>query len=296
MMSNQPQQRRLDVDSQVPWQGDFHRRSPLFEPIRSVAQSFEGFAQWPGLSDYQHQLDALPKPITLLSGKRLSIVPQDGKPHGFAEHYAPRIYLTGEIQTRTENWHDFFQYLTWFIFPRTKAEINALHLPRAQQRIEGGGDPGRRTPLENMLSLFDEGGVVIASSEPSLLQLIRDFSWKELFWRRRDELAERVHCIPFGHAVYEKGLAPYIGMTANAILLDVGSEYFSLPLEKRLEVVDARLAETFRDGSRYVKPKDLQPFPILGMPGWDSANNSESYYDNARYFRSGRSTQSVTPS
>jgi hypothetical protein len=293
-MSEGTAPRRLDVDNQVSWHGDFCQRSPLFAPIRLIAEQFTNFANWPGLEDYQRVLDALPEPITLLSGKRLCIVAQDGKPHSFADHYAPRIYLTGEIQTRTENWHDFFQYLTWFIFPQTKAVINALHLPRAQQRIEGGGEPGRRTPLENMLSLFDEGGVVVASSDPSLLQLIRDFQWKELFWQRRGELAGKLHCIPFGHAVYEKGLAPYIGMTANAILLDVNVGYFSLPLAEQLKTVDARLTDIFRDGSRYEKPKDLQPFPILGMPGWDEANSEESYYDNTRYFRQGRTSQSLT--
>jgi len=279
---------RLNVDAQVEWSPDFYLRSPLFEPVRKIAAHFSGFSVWPLLDDYQRVLNTLPEPIRLLSGKPLRIVAQDGKPHTFADHYAPRIYLTGEIQTRSENWHDFFQYLTWFIFPQAKAEINALHLPRARQRIEGFADPGRRTPLENMLSLFDEGGAVIASSDPTLLQLIRNFQWKELFWHRRREIPEKLHCIPFGHAVYEKGLTPYIGMTANTLLLDVDACYFALPLTERLQQIDARLAAIFRDGNRYTQPKDLQPFPILGMPGWDQSNSVESYYDNTHYFRAGR--------
>lgn len=277
----------LNVDAQVGWSPDFYLRSPLYEPIRDVAASFNGFTAWPALDDYQRVLEARDEPIRLLSGKPLRIVAQDGKPQSFADHYAPRIYLTGEIQTRTANWHDFFQYLTWFIFPRSKAEINALHLPRARQRLESG-ESGRRTPLENMLSLFDEGGAVIAASDPSLLQLIREFRWKELFWQRRAELAGKLHCIPFGHAVYEKGLTPYLGMTANTLLLEVESDYFSLPLSKQLQHIDSCLAAIFRDGTRYSQPNDLQPFPILGMPGWDAANSNDSYYDNTRYFRPGR--------
>lgn len=278
---------RLNVDARVEWSHDFYLHSPLFEPISALAARFHGFTTWPTLDDYQRVLDTLPEPIRLLSGKPLRIVAQDGKPHTFADHYAPRIYLTGEIQTRAENWHDFFQYLTWFIFPRAKAQINALHLPRARQRLEDG-ETGRRTPLENMLSLFDEGGAVLVSSDASLLQLIGEFRWKELFWQRRGALAEKLHCIPFGHAVYEKGLLPYIGMTVNTILLEVTADYFALPLDAKLGLVDARLAEIFRDGGRYTQPKDLQPFPILGMPGWDAANASESYYDNTHYFRPGR--------
>ena len=52
--------------------------------------------------------------------------------------------------------------------------------------------------------------------------------------------------------------------------------------------IDARLAAIFTRGELYRKPKDLQPFPILGMPGWDPANGEEAYYDNTDYFRSGR--------
>ncbi|HEY0634668.1 MAG TPA: DUF3025 domain-containing protein [Gammaproteobacteria bacterium] len=278
---------RLNVDAQVGWHADFYLRSPLFEPLAEMAARFSGFPAWPALADYQRVLDALPEPIRLLSGKPLRIVAQDGKPHSFADHYAPRIYLSGEVQTRSANWHDFFQYLTWFIFPRAKAQINALHLPLARQRIENG-ESGRRTPLENMLSLFDEGGAVLAASDPSVLQLIREFRWKELFWRRRAELAEKLHCITFGHALYEKGLTPYLGMTANTILLEVPPGYFSLPLNARLEQIDGTLAALLRNGQHYRQPKDLHPFPILGMPGWERANAQEDYYDNTRYFRSGR--------
>lgn len=149
-------------------------------------------------------------------------------------------------------------------------------------------DTGRRSQIENMLSLFDEGGTVIVSSDESLLQLIRDFQWKQLFWNRRDELAEKLQCITYGHAMYEKGLMPYVGMTANSILLVVDNGFFKQTLERRLDYIDSRLAEIFSDGTKYSKPKDLSPFPVLGLPGWDPDNKSEAYYDNTEYFRNGR--------
>lgn len=275
------------IDALVPWSPDFFRRSPMFEPIRTLAERFVGFAEWPGLDDYQRLLDEH-APIRTQHGAALKIVPQEGRPGHFEQHYAPRIYLSGEIQTRTRNWHDFFQLLTWFIFPRSKAVINAIHIPRAKERIDTGEALGRRTPVENMLSLFDEGGAVIVASDPSLLQLIRDFRWKELFWQRRAELADKLDCVTFGHAMYEKGMAPYLGMTANTILIEADSDYFSLDRAGRLAWIDARLAAIFARGELYQKPKDLQPFPILGMPGWDPANGEEGYYDNTDYFRPGR--------
>ena len=277
------------IDLNQKWDADFVSFSPIFSPLNLWAEKFSQFKDaWPELKDYQSVLDNAEQSIQTLSGKTLKIVQQDGKPGHFNEHYAPRIYLTGEIQTRTENWHDFFQFLTWFMFPKTKAVINSIHVPAAQSRIEKDTDLGRRSPVENMLSLFDEGGAVILCSDESLLQLIRDFKWKELFWQRRDELSEKLKLVTFGHALYEKGLSPYIGMTANCILLHVDAKVLQQTNQKQLDYIDIELAQLFSAGEPYKKPKDLSPFPLLGLPGWDKDNEVESFYDNVRYFRPGR--------
>lgn len=275
------------IDALVPWSPDFDRDKPLFEPLRPLLTPFREFAEWPGLDSYQQLLNSAASPLRTQHGAALKIVAQEGKPNHFEQHYAPRIYLHGEIQTRSENWHDFFQLLSWFIFPKTKAVINAIHIPKAKQRIESG-DVGRRTPIENMLSLFDEGGVVITSSDPTLLQLVKDFKWKELFWQRRDELAGKFECTTFGHAMYEKALAPYVGMTANAILLVVDESHLNKSMTERLAFIDEQLAAIFTTGEQYTQPRELNPFPILGMPDWHSDNSVESYYDNRDYFRPGR--------
>ena len=278
------------IDSNQKWDPNFVSFSPIFYPLEYWAEKFSGFKEsWPGLNDYQAILNTLPNPILTQSGQALKIVQQDGKPGHFSEHYAPRIYLSGEIQTRTENWHDFFQFLTWFMFPKTKAVINSIHIPAAQSRIEENIDLGRRSPIENMLSLFDEGGAVILCSDNSLLDLIREFKWKELFWQRRDELGSKLKLITFGHAMYEKGLSPYVGMTANSILFHVDENIIKQSNQQQLDWIDNHLAEIFLKGTPYSKPKDLSPFPLLGLPGWDNNNEAESYYDNVKYFRPGRS-------
>ena len=276
------------IDALVPWSPDFAAGQPMYEPLLPLIGHFAPYREWPGLDAYQQLLDAQPRPIRLLSGQALKIVPQEGKARHFDDHYAPRIYMSGEVQTRTRNWHDFFQFLSWFIFPRTKALINAIHVPEARARLGQGSDPGRRSPVENMLSLFDEGGAVVFSSDASLLQLIRDFRWKELFWQRRDELRETLQCITFGHAMYEKGLRPYLGMTANCILIEVEPGCLGKTMTERLAWLDEQLTGVFGHGSQYSKPRDLSPFPILGIPGWDPDNEAESYYDNTGYFRPGR--------
>jgi hypothetical protein len=278
----------MNIDQLVPWQADFSAKKPLFFPLQHLLPHFAAQQQWPQLNDYQSLLDAWPNEIRTLAGKSIRIAAQDGKPDHFEDTYAPRIYHTGEIQTRLNNWHDFFQFLSWFLFPETKAVINSLHLEPAQQRHGKEEWRGRRTPIENMLSLFDEGGAVVVSSDEDLLQLVRDFRWKELFWQRRQDCLQHLQCFTFGHAMYEKALMPYLGMTANSILIKVDQEFFQASSEQQLQHIDTRLAEIFRQGQQLQKPKDLQPFPILGMPGWDEDNEDESYYDNTNYFRPGR--------
>lgn len=280
------------VDAAVPWHPDFYKNQAMYEPIRELAQYYCDFHEWPGLDDYQRLLHARGS-ITTLNGQTLRIVEQAAKPANFSEHYAPRIYYSGEIQTRKNNWHDFFQFLTWLTFPETKVMINSIHIPLVRERIElddadNTSNKGQRSSLENMLSLFDEGGVVILSSDESLLDHIRHFEWKQLFWKRRDDLRPNMRCVTFGHAMYEKGLKPYIGMTANAILLHVDQSVIDLQSDTQLAWIDEQLAGIMAEGSRYQKPKDLSPFPILGMPGWVAENAHKAYYDNTQYFRPGR--------
>ena len=42
------------------------------------------------------------------------------------------------------------------------------------------------------------------------------------------------------------------------------------------------------DGRKLVGPRELQPLPVLGVPGWWPDNEAEGFYDNRDYFRPGR--------
>lgn len=275
------------------WLPNFWQNRACFSPLRLLAEPLSHFSNnWPSLDDLQDLVQQSTQPIRTLSGHPLTIVPQDHKPHDFDRHYAPRIYLTGEIQTRTANWHDFFQIVSWILFPATKAAINARHYHAAKLRFENMTTPGRRSPAENLLSLFDECGAVIVASDPALLQMIVDFDWKELFWRQRHRLQHSLSCIVFGHAFNEKLINPYVGMTANSLLLAVEPRCMSLPQADLVKYIDNRLARYFMDTSVLTSPHDLTPFPILGLPGWYEPNGQEQFYDNTRYFRAQRRRQS----
>ncbi len=278
----------MTVSADDTWNPEFLTTHPLFWPLRPFAQAFvQSHSQWPGLNDYQQYLEAGVGEIVSGNKKPLHFVPQGGKPQSFEEGYEPRIYLQGEIQTRLHNWHDFFQVMVWRLFPKTKTVINEQHYHAIKQRLGNEPHNDQRSPLENALTQFDECGAVIVSSEPALLELIKTFQWKSLFWQHRDAVRQHLKCIVFGHAVYEKALHPYVGMTTHSVLLPVPAHLLSQSTATLMAAVDDLLLELFT-ANTIAAPADFAPFPLLGMPGWDPENEQEVYYDNTRYFRSGR--------
>jgi hypothetical protein len=142
-----------------------------------------------------------------------------------------------------------------------------------------------------VLTLFDEGGIVVAAADAELASLLREFRWKELFWRRRAEVQRSMRFYVFGHAIYEKALEPYKGVTAKALIVDAASSLLDAPIELQLSELDARAADYFSGSQALSSTRNLPPLPILGIPGWDPSNAREEYYDDAAQFRNGRSNE-----
>ena len=89
----------------------------------------------------------------------------------------------------------------------------------------------------------------------------------------------------FGHALYEKALAPFVGVTGRGVVFAAEDTLIDLPLRMQLTELDARLAERIGDTTRFSATRELTPVPILGVPGWCEDNARERYYDNIDYFR-----------
>jgi hypothetical protein len=94
--------------------------------------------------------------------------------------------------------------------------------------------------------------------------------------------------LPFGHALCEKALVPYKGMTGRGLLLEAGRELLELPPVEQLARVDARVAQWLADPQTLQSTQELAPLPVLGVPGWCSDNEQAGYYDDADHFRPGR--------
>lgn len=224
-------------------------------------------------------VDALAGSLDLrtASGLPLRFVP----PRADGLAYEERVWSRGEVETRPDNWHDFFNALVWMAFPRAKAALNARHV-REMAEVPGG-----RGRARDAMTHFDECGLVVVSCDPALLDLLRGFRWKELFWQRRRDVVRDMRFLVFGHATCEQLLAPFRGLTAKAVLYAVDAAWLELPAADQLAAVDERLAGELAAGHHAV-PRELQPVPLLGLPGMTPDNESAAYYEDVWQFRPGR--------
>jgi hypothetical protein len=257
------------------WNPAWHALSPLYRPLLEAAQTLGLFRpDWPGLDDYNCLLQSAPVPILTHSGKPVHCVAQADDP------YELRAYLSGEVQTRSENWHDLFNALVWYAFPRAKSAINLLHY-RASLQQQGA----QRGTARDVLTLFDESGVVVACDRDDLAELLTNHQWKSLFWQQRAELPSHMEFFVFGHSLYEKALQPYIGMTGKTLVVPVAPGFFALPPTQQLTELDAMLERHFLDAAALHSTASLGALPLLGVPGWWPDNESETFYENTAYFR-----------
>lgn len=272
------------------WIPDWSGRSPAFEPLRRFAPALRS-AVWPGLDELQRLLDDAG--ARTARGTPLSLVGQGPRPRNWEDRYEVRLYLNGELQVRPGSWHDFFNVLVWAAFPRAKAALNARHY-RALLEQRAAGAPNRG-PVQDALTLFDEGGVLVASSDRELLPMLEGFAWKELFWRNRARVNEHMHFVIFGHALYEKALEPFKGITGRGMLFEIGSGFQALAVDARVTHLDAMLAARLDNPRGLAATRELALVPILGVPGWHPENECESYYDDIGYFRPGRRGRFQSP-
>ena len=275
------------------WNPDFLSRSPMFDPLRVHAPAAFG-DDWPSPADLQRLLEQRGPRVRNASGTPLRLVAQGRRPRTLEERYEARMFLRGELQVRERNWHDLLNVLVWLAFPRAKAALNARHYAAlAAQRAARAPNRG---PAQDALTLFDEGGVIVTSGDDELIDCLRGWRWKELFWARRARLPARMRFHLFGHALYEKALQPFIGITGRGIVIKAGAGLPGAPLAEQLAVLDAALAAHLSDPATLAATRELEIVPVLGVPGWCRDNEREAYYDNTDYFRPARTRgDEVTP-
>ena len=263
------------------WNTDWLNRSDLFAPLRAVGIRLPAIG-WPN-SDLLNELADNAGRVVNAQGLRVRFVPQAAKSKDVRDGFEPRAFLKGEVQVRSLDWHDLFNALVWMTFPITKAVINARHYESMS-----AGESGNRPAVRDALTLFDEDGLIVLCSDAGLLELVREFRWKELFWNRREQVRTQMRFFLFGHALYHKALDPFVGMTGRGILLEVPDAFAELPLNLQIAEADRLLSARVWDRKCMSHGREFSPVPVLGEPGWWGGNEQESFYENTGHFRPGR--------
>lgn len=258
--------------SRSDWDPQFARAHPAFSQLRDQ-HSWLADSDWPACVRLDRRL---PLGLKSAQGMPLRFLPQDETLLFPELYYEERIHQQGIIATRP-NWHDFFNALIWGLFPHSKVAINTCH---AADLLSAGK---ARTPQRDALTVLDENGVVIAASRRSLLNCLIEFDWQRLFVTERAAWGQEVGCFVFGHAVLEKFLQPYVGMTAHALLVEVDDRFFSYELAAQQAELDQTIRHFLLAGG-LDKTRRLNPFPLLGVPGWWPVQDAD-FYAQQQYFR-----------
>lgn len=235
---------------------------PIFEPLRPWLDKLDRPLA-PSLDSLNELAQAAG--LKVASGKNLRFVPPSGG-GGYGE-YELRVFESGCVATRPESKHDLFNALAWLSFPATKARLNALHAAEIPR------ENGRRGRFRDLLTILDEGGAAVECADAGLIEMLRGFRWRELFWDHRARVSSAMRIRVFGHAVLEQALAPWPGITSKVIFVAPGGD------------ADAQVAAWLEGLSPKATPRELSSLPIFGYPGWFPGGERAEFYDDTRYFR-----------
>jgi hypothetical protein len=228
------------------------------------------YAEWRGagcaVEQFWSTSASLAAALNAHAGAPVRFVPQHALPEDLP--YERFIFERRECPTR-ENLHDFFNGLVWHRLPRTKSRLNELQAAE----IEAHGIAGRRGPVRDAITLFDENGALLDAPAP-LWEALLQRDWRRLFVDLRPRWSE-ARLLVVGHALLEKLAAPRKDLTAH-----VWCEPCAL---HDLSEADAWLAE--RCTPQRLAAKPFTPLPLMGIPGWDPGNLNFSFYDDSVVFR-----------
>ena len=243
---------------------------PVFAPYRDEIAALALARHFPSL----HALSELAEQRGLVNARELPLrYSKPARPLS-ARDYEQHILDTGCIPTRTDSWHDVMNALVWLRFPQFKAALNAAHGEAIA--AEDGTQRGRR---RDALTVLDESGVWVWTTDPRLTQMLSQRRWRELFWEHRESASTQMQWVVVGHALLEKMLKPYPAITGKCLLLPTTK---LVPGQADLaQLQQQAVAELNALGA----PDQLTPLPLLGIPGWDSTNGHAAYYDNQAVFR-----------
>lgn len=259
------------------WKPQIDLDAPCWENFRSYLELLPGdvFPHTDALNEL------LPPGTSSHHGAAIRFVPANELP---GVDYERHIYLTGQVATRQNNWHDLFNALVWCRLPRLKAAMNSLHFQHLDRARDGG-----RGGVRDALTLLDESGVLVYGPDGDALDALASQDWDAVFLKHRQCWGTKLRVLICGHAVLEKFLQPYKSITAHALLLRT-------PGPVPVEQLDQYLGASLSRKGWVDSPVYLSPLPLLGLPGWWAAGcQDRDFYRDRGVFRPPRTRRPPAP-
>jgi Protein of unknown function (DUF3025) len=237
-----------------------------------VFQDVEDYLSW-AISEHWLNVDDLNQTcVNLLHAytqKPLVFVTQTADLLADGLHYEQRIFQTGQIATRENNWHDLFNAMMWLCYPEIKSALNAR-----QWRDALAHGLRTRTPGQCAMTLFDEAGAIV-SMPNIMLDCWKQHDWQGLFIQHAEKWRSgQAKVAVFGHALLDHALVTETLLVAKCIVVD--EKYFSSYLKS--------LADEIESEKKLLANKELRTLPLCGIPGWHSALDSTAFVTTAACF------------
>ena len=186
--------------------------------------------------------------------------------------YENRVHA-GEIPTR-DIAHDWYNGQVWLQFPKAKHFINRKHVADSNGHTVQSANG--RSRLRDALTLFDESGALLLTTDPNLSVALLGHDWSSLFEFDRDTWSARARVLVFGHGLLDAMHKPHKGLCAKAIPvcvpdLDLGPD--------QLQTLVLNVVQSIVD------PVNLSPLPVMGVPGWFVESERPGYYADTSVYR-----------
>lgn len=255
------------------WSAAARSESPWYFPIRRAWDALANSASFPGVDALNavYQRELAPRADVPPEARALRFVAAGPKPRrrgrqpiDLASLYEGRIVLRGEVPTRADDWHDFFNTLSFVAFPRAKWALHARQYRLLADRVAPDALrlPAARTREQDALALFDEGGVALVVEPDVVADLGPDNRALDevalALWR-----AGRARLVPFGHALYEhlvEGLPCPLAML-HAVSLD----FRALTPERWLDALDLHLSRDLASHALFSMPSASRGVSLSGI-------------------------------
>lgn len=260
------------------WQAGIRAQDPFWKDAVELLDSFPP-DRFPDDDDLNR---LLPPQARNQRGQPIRFIPSDLIP---GVQYEQHIYATGEVSTRSNNWHDLFNAMMWMQFPLLKSAMNAMHQRSMTQPGSEESEAGRGKQRD-ALTLFDECGAIVIAEQRRNLEHLAQKDWLRVFEGGAASWTQRYRTIIVGHAMLEKRLKPYKSMTANTVLLSVPESVFNQSRPILRATLDTELAKAMLAGDLFHTSADLSPLPLMGIPGWwPHGEQDKTFYMDQSVFR-----------